>query len=583
MLLPPDGRLLLTDLLRPPPGYRLDRAVATTFTLDLDSLLTAPLAFAAHAMREQQDPISVMDGVRRSADRVDVFCQAGQISAPPGNSSLLLLLEQIIHPVRCPRPGKLFHPKMWLVRYANDDDCVLRLVVLSRNLTNDRSWDVCLSLDGVIGTRPDTANASVVKLLRHSMSLAVQPVPPDRQTAIDQLLEDLRRAIWELPDGFQDMTFHVLGVPGFRPPSFDGTRHLIMSPFVETGGLDTCAPGTGALTIISRQEQLDRLPDGALDGCTVFVLNDLAALELGDEAGPAHLLGLHAKTYIVEKGHRARVIVGSANATSAAFTGNVELLVELGASKEKLGIEKLAGTGADLRAILEEYERQDVTEPDDDTGWALESYLRDIAALAFDATVVNGEEPYELRIDVAGELSPPPAGRLTLSLLTRPDLVVDLPGDACFNNLSTTEITRFLLLTAVGEDGTLRRAVAIARLTGDLHDRLDRVLAEQIDTPEKFLQFLMLLLGLGAPGDLTGTEATGGAARAWRRGGSSGVLELLLGALADRPRQLDDLAGLVTHMTATEQGRSALPEGFLDLWQHVDQVRRDLAGTGVTA
>jgi hypothetical protein len=580
MLLPPDGRSLLTDLLRPPSGFWLDRAVATTFTLELDSLLTAPLAFAAHAMREQEDPISIMDSVRRCADRVDVFCQAGQISPPPSNSSLLLLLEQIIHPVRRPRPGRLFHPKMWLVRYESDEGRMLRLVVLSRNLTNDRSWDVCLSVDGLIGTRPDAANAPLVKLLRHTIDLATQSVPQARRTAIDGLLEDLRRGVWALPEGFSEMYFYPLGVPGFNVPDFTGTRHLIMSPFVETNGLDICAPGSGDLTIIGRQEELDRLPEDALEGCTVLVLNDLAALNLGDDTGPAHLTGLHAKTYIVEFGRRARVIVGSANATGAAFTGNVELLVELVASKDKLGIDKLAGDDADLRAILEEYERQDVIEPDDDVGWELENYLRDVAAIPFHATVLNGEEPYQLRVRAAQEPLPPSGGRLTVSLLTRPDQAVDLPADAVFSGLSTTEITRFLLLTAVGEDGTTRRALAIASLTGDPADRLDQVLAEQINTTEKFLQFLMLLLGLGASADMVGLDGAGSGPGLWRHGGGASVLEPLLSALADRPAQLDDLAGLVDRMAATAQGRAVLPEGFLDLWQHVDQVRRDLTRTG---
>ncbi|MEV6373567.1 phospholipase D family protein [Micromonospora musae] len=323
MLLPPDGRALLTDVLRPPQGFRLDRAVATTFSLELDSLLAAPLAFTAHALRDRDDPISVMEGVRRCADRIDVFCQAGQIAPPPGNSGLLLLLEQAIHPVRSPRPGRLFHPKMWLVRYAGDGDRLLRLIVLSRNLTNDRSWDVCLSLDGVIGSRRDARNTPVVKLLRHAIDLATQPVPEARRAAIEELLEHLRRAMWELPEGFfrDELYFHALGVPGTRPPNFAGTRHLVMSPFVSADGFDVCAPGNRGLTVIGRQEELDRLPEGTLDGCAVLVLNDLAALDMEDETGPARLTGLHAKAYVVEYGRRARVIVGSANATGAAFTG----------------------------------------------------------------------------------------------------------------------------------------------------------------------------------------------------------------------------------------------------------------------
>jgi hypothetical protein len=123
--------------------------------------------------------------------------------------------------------------------------------------------------------------------------------------------------------------------------------------------------------------------------------------------------------------------------------------------------------------------------------------------------------------------------------------------------------------------------VAIASLTGDPDDRLDRVLAEQINTPEKFLRFLMLLLGLGGSVDVAGLADAdaGGGAGAWRRGGT-GVLELVLGALADRPAQLDELAGLVGQLAATERGRAVLPGGFLRLWQHVDQVRRELARAG---
>ena len=44
-MLRPESRSLMLENFRPPPGYQLNRAVGTTFTLDLMSLLTAPLAF----------------------------------------------------------------------------------------------------------------------------------------------------------------------------------------------------------------------------------------------------------------------------------------------------------------------------------------------------------------------------------------------------------------------------------------------------------------------------------------------------------------------------------------------------------
>ena len=44
-MLEPDRRRFFLDTLSPPDGYRFDRAVGTTFTLDLMTLLSVPLAF----------------------------------------------------------------------------------------------------------------------------------------------------------------------------------------------------------------------------------------------------------------------------------------------------------------------------------------------------------------------------------------------------------------------------------------------------------------------------------------------------------------------------------------------------------
>lgn len=44
-MLEPGERHLLADALRPPEGYQFDCAISTTFTLDLLTLLTMPVAF----------------------------------------------------------------------------------------------------------------------------------------------------------------------------------------------------------------------------------------------------------------------------------------------------------------------------------------------------------------------------------------------------------------------------------------------------------------------------------------------------------------------------------------------------------
>ncbi|GAB3171887.1 hypothetical protein FHX75_1591 [Micromonospora palomenae] len=578
-MLAPDSRALLLDALRPPPGAKMSRAVALTFTLDLESLLVAPLAFAAHGLRESTDPIAVMEGVRNCADRIDVFCQAGQIAVPPTQSALMAFVEPMVHQVRRPKPGHLFHPKLWALRFHDETtgEMSLRLLVLSRNLTKDRSWDVCLRLDGMVGTRPKADNKPLSGLLRHAVRLAVAPLPPDRQAAIEALGEDLRRAEWERPEDAREMSFHALGVPGARLPHFEGTRHLIISPFCTPGGLNRCAP-SGQLALVSRQEALECLPEESLAESETFVVSALAGLPAeGASSGQEVLHGLHAKVYVVEKGHQARVLLGSANATDAAFGGNVELLVELVGSRTQWGINALLGPEAGFRGILEPYERQDATEPEPETG-ILRDLVRDIAAIPLSATVTPEVDGYGIRLTSEDALPDLPGVRITAQLHTRRGeallLVPGQPVAAAFTGLALADITPFVLVIA--EDGTGReQTVVLATLIGDPAHRLDHVLAQQIDTPEKFLQFLLLMLGLGTEAAAAASGDAGGQG-VWRTG-ETGILELLLNALVDRPDQLDDLARLVTRIEASGDSKRLLPPGFPELWRVITAARETMA------
>ncbi|RQX01600.1 phospholipase D family protein [Micromonospora arida] len=574
-MLAPDTRSLLLDALRPPPGMRMSRAVALTFTLDLESLLVAPLAFAAHGLRETTDPIAVMEGVRQCADRIDVFCQAGQIAVPPTKSALLAFVEPMVHQVRRPKPGRLFHPKLWALRFEDEatGETSLRLLVLSRNLTKDRSWDVCLRLEGYPGTRRVAGNKPLFDLLQHTLRLTVAPLPPDRQAAVEALGEDLRRAAWEYPDGAREMFFHALGVPRTPLPDFAGTRHLVISPFCTPEGLGRCAP-SGKLALVSRQETFDCLPEESLAGSETFVVNALAGLPTEESpSGQEVLSGLHAKVYVVEKGHQARVLLGSANATGAAFDGNVELMVELVGGRAQWGIDALLGPKAAFREILEPYERQNVAEPDPEAD-RLRNLVRDLAAIPMLATVMPEADSYRLRVTSQDTVPNVQGVRITSQLHTRRGEAIVLasgqPVDAEFAGLALVDITPFVIVSA--EDSSGRgQAVIVAALVGDPVHRLDHVIAQQIDTPEKFLRFLLLMLGLGTDAAMLVSGDAGGAG-AWRSSGT-GIFELLLNALVDRPQQLDDLARLVSRLEASGDGRRLLPPGFTELWQVVTQAR----------
>ena len=52
----------------------------------------------------------------------------------------------------------------------------LRLLVLSRNLTRDRSWDLSLSLDGKVGRGRRPLNNPLVELVRRLPSMSATPL-----------------------------------------------------------------------------------------------------------------------------------------------------------------------------------------------------------------------------------------------------------------------------------------------------------------------------------------------------------------------------------------------------------------------
>lgn len=159
-MLSPTDRSLYTDALVAPIGYRLTSAIATTFSLDPTLALTLPVSLAvrgfagraADAAAALGDPIALYDAIKRVSDRLTIYHQIGRISVPDAPHYPYGLLEPMLVGVGSPGRG-VFHPKLWLMRFDVEDGAqpLLRLLVLSRNITRDRSWDLVLRLEGAPG------------------------------------------------------------------------------------------------------------------------------------------------------------------------------------------------------------------------------------------------------------------------------------------------------------------------------------------------------------------------------------------------------------------------------------------------
>lgn len=102
MLNPSDDRLDYGNILLPPECYRLDFAVGTTYSLDLDALVGICISLGLLEDTESDimnDPICLLEAIRRTGDKVALFCEAGQIYLPGKVTPLYTLLEKMVFQV----------------------------------------------------------------------------------------------------------------------------------------------------------------------------------------------------------------------------------------------------------------------------------------------------------------------------------------------------------------------------------------------------------------------------------------------------------------------------------------------------
>ncbi|MGC0363091.1 hypothetical protein ABH922_001075 [Rhodococcus sp. 27YEA15] len=583
-MLAPDERATLIDQLRPPVGSRLDHLVGTTFTLDLQAALIPALAFAPSAYA--RDPLAMLASVRSCCDSIDIFHQAGRIQVPERTNALMAFLEPAVHAVRN-RPGALFHPKIWLARYVDDEGYVaFRLLVQSRNLTRDNSWDIMVALDGTYGSARNRMNNPLRRLLQYLADDAtVTPLSQMRSDRIRALADDVRYAEWTAPEGFSDITFHVFGVPGHRAsPNFDGTRHLVISPFLGDDGFDTVVPGERVIaSVVSRAESLERLRPETLKWFSdSYVLNSAAGIPGPESASTNILGGLHAKAYVVEYSHQAKLFIGSANATAAAFGKNVEILVEMTGPKMKFGIDALLGNTG-LGRILSPYEPSGGVEQDeaDVIRRELDKALQDIASTPFTATVRPEGEYFDLRIESSRPVTLPSGFAATIELTTRPGSAVHITASGSVDfispGLTMVDIMPFLAVRVSAPGGMTGSTVVLADLIDGPTERLDEILAAQLRKPEDVVRFIALMLTISAGGDssggVLGQIAQG---RTSSSGSASGLLEALLLALTTAPAALEDMNGFILRLHRDGERRDLLPPGFPALWSDIQAAAIEL-------
>lgn len=363
------NRIDYGKLLNPPVGFQLEFAVAATYTLDLLAFLSIPVALFYSKNLDgnvSENRMDILDSIQKTSDKVKIYCQKSKIYCPD-NNVLISFVEDSIHEILPDNANISFHPKFWVIRYRGKDKTILyRVIVLSRNLTFDRSWDVAFFLEGFMSENIIENNSPFAEYLKYLSNIS------DFNNSI-KFISDFKKVDFVVDNPFSSFSFHPMGFESHANPLKDDKFKdlIIISPFLDKTTLNYFSNSkivSGKKYLFSRSEELDKIHLDDLNDYDVYSLSDRVVDgenddELSEESNEdTQSQNLHAKLYIGSKtDSKSRWYLGSANFSNAAMNRNEEFLISLDSRNSPASpdeILKLLLSNENKLDIFEKYERK---------------------------------------------------------------------------------------------------------------------------------------------------------------------------------------------------------------------------------
>ena len=526
MLNPNYNRLDYGQILAPNPGYSLDFAVGTTYSLDLDALVGASLALGLSEETDSElmnNPICLLEALRCTSDKIALFCEGGQIHLPSKVTSLYILLEKIVFSVKTAKQSGMasypsFHPKFWLIRYKNaTEDLYYRVVVMSRNLTFDRSWDISYYMDGKPIRKTNKKNDPICDFLKY---LLAQLPSSNNGKAKAKLIREL---INELPNvefspsekEFVDYEFIPNGINRtykiIEHELFTETFHeaLIISPFISGDIIrnfndrNSNSPiENPRYALFTRELSLGKLKPEDVDNFEIYTLRDRVIdgeSELSDDTMLAQKQDIHAKVYMIKKYSTSNLYLGSLNASHNAVYGNIEFMLKLTTKNRYLNMDKLKESlfcgdedSDDNPFQRINLENAIIIKEDTETN-DLNSIIKDFVRCNPKAVANKDSDDHysiKLEIDVFDVKGHAVLIRPLLSNKTRP-----IEREIFFEVLTIDQLSEFYVLSVSNEEKPIERVIIIQ--TEGLPDNREKAVVSNMINGDVncFYRYIAFLLG----------------------------------------------------------------------------------------
>lgn len=485
--------LMYGDMLNS-PGYEVEFAVGLSYSLDLEALISVPISFGMLGDSEdfvKQSPACLLAAIRKSSDKIAVFCNPSSIKVPRDCRTVYSLLENSIFPVK--QKGN-FHPKLWAIQEVNKEGRRrIKLVVLSRNLTFDDSLDVVVTLTGDVtgSVRNKSKYMPVVNLLDWVAKFATQKKREKVRKLCDNICCIDKFAVDEPFDDYEFYAFNpaVNGLMNQEEvyDEMQGRDMIVFSPFIDEKTLNWLFEKANRKHLVTRRNNITQNVHDIMGLGNIFAVNESL---IDDEETK---VDLHAKMYFVSKGGNNNLYLGSANATHSAFNRNTELLLRLHYIPYKASFDKFKET------MLGEEENQYVpidtifadecTRVLTDEEIAFGEAIRNIDH----AKVVKTGDQYDTIVyfkkcgwNVHVSISP------LQGLANKPS--VEISAETKISGMLLKDLSEFYILTAGKDPKTQQRSVVKIRTEGIPEERDNAIFQSIVDTENKFINYVSILL-----------------------------------------------------------------------------------------
>ena len=506
------------------PGYDVDFAIGTTYSVNPQALLIIPMALGLLSSNNEsavQSPICLLEGIRRSTDNFVLFCNKGGMHIPSNNQSYLSLMDNCIYEVQSSqKPLSNFHPKVWIIKEtnrANKNDQQVKVIVMSRNLTLDNNLDMVVSLTGKIG-KQDINNkkheplidflASLIPLMGNGTSNK-QHIIKDKKKKIKMVIESIRKVnhfeidtdLFE-KDGYEFIPLlfgQNLNKNIKYPEAWQGTEQMTISPFIDRNilqELDKNVKNRHILVTTSGYVSKDIYDLFNRENHEIYVMKD------GMTHNDIMPTDLHAKTYLVcnPKGEYGNFLfIGSANATQAAFYANSEFIVRLqykygkhlvfdSFRKEFLQMD----TRDEESKIFETVNFPPESEETHGTS-ELETFVRRYITDDFSAQCqVNNNDNYNIIIKAENYDD---KYKIQIAPMQAAGYKAELKKETTLSNLTLAQLSDFYIISVQDADGANMDKVIKIPTEGIPYEERDIAIYKSIvDSKEKFLRYLSFML-----------------------------------------------------------------------------------------